>query len=136
MTEISTTPAPSDDASFKAVMVDTVSTGRNMGAGAHIAGLLTAAQVATVPTPAALLKDLWPDVDPAVVQAIYDRGVEVGWRGARYYAAPRLHGEELAQVQAVLEAAGHEAMRGMVARSRVLAERSSNPGDGEIAREH
>ena len=135
-----TTPAPSSDgaeaAAYQAVAFDSVSTGRNMGAGAHIAGLLTAAQVATAPTPAALLKDLWPEVDPAMVQAIYDRGVEVGWRGAQYYAAPRLHGEELARVQAECEAAGHEAMRGMVARSRVLAARSRHPGDGEIAREH
>ena len=136
MTETPTTESAAEDAGFQAAMVDAVSTGRNMGAGAYIAGLLTAAQVATAPTPAAVLKDLHPDLDPAVVQAIYDRGIEVGWRGHAYYQAPRMHGEELARVQAECEAAGHEAMRGMVARARVLASRSRHPGDGEIAREH
>lgn len=135
MTEIPTMEPAAEDAGFQAAMVDAVSTGQNMSAGAYIAGLLTAAQVATAPTPAALLKDLHPGLDPAVVQDIYNRGVEVGWRGAQYYAAPRLHGEELAQAQAQCQAAGHEAMRGTVARARVLAE-YRHPGDGEIAREH
>ncbi|MET8585701.1 hypothetical protein ABZX39_33260 [Streptomyces collinus] len=137
MTEIvPTEPVFADNAGFQAAMVDAVSTGRNIGAGAHIAGLLTAAQVVTAPTPAAALRDLHPEVDPAVLQDVYNRGVEVGWRGHAYYQAPRLHGEELEQAQAACEAAGFEAMRGMVARSRVLAARSQHPGDGEIAREH
>lgn len=124
-----------EDAAFETVMVDAVCAGRNMGAGAYIAGLLTGAQAATAPTPQALLKDAWPGVDPAVVQAIYERGVEVGWRGAQLYAAPRLHGAELAEVQDRLAKAGFEAMRGLVARSRELATRR-HPVDGSIGREH
>ena len=136
MTEIPTIEPAFEDAGFQAAAFDAVSTGQNMSAGAYIAGLLTAAQVATAPTPAALLRGLHPGLDPVVVQDIYNRGVEAGWRGHAYYQAPRLHGEELARAQAECEAAGYEAMRGMVARSRVLAARSRHPGDGEIAREH
>ncbi|MFE6412638.1 hypothetical protein ACFVOR_37525 [Streptomyces sp. NPDC057837] len=132
-----TTPAAdAQDDGFEVMQADAVFTGRNMGAGAHIAGILTAAQAATAPTPKALLRDLWPDVDPAAVAAIYERGVEVGWRGRQLYEAPRLHGEELAKVQGQLEEAGFLAMPGLLARSRELRARGRHPADGEIAREH
>jgi len=140
-----TAPVPSDDAqggqvlddaAFETMMADAVLTGRNMGAAAHIAGILTGAQAATAPTPQALLKDVWPDVDPAVVQAIYERGVEVGWRGRAFYQAPRLHGAALAEAQELLAAAGFEAMRGSVARSRQLAARGRHPADGEAGHGH
>ncbi|CQR59199.1 hypothetical protein [Streptomyces leeuwenhoekii] len=125
-----------EDAAVETMMADAVLTGRNMGAGAYIAGILTGAQAATAPTPQALLKDMWPGVDPAVVQAIYERGVEVGWRGHALYQAPRLSGAELAEAQERLRAAGFEAMRGLVARSRELAGRRLHPADGEAAGGH
>ncbi|MFJ4473191.1 hypothetical protein ACIP2X_37655 [Streptomyces sp. NPDC089424] len=134
-----TNPVPSDDAeeaaAFATMQADATFAGRNMGAGAHIAGILTGAQAATAPTPEALLKDLWPGVDPAAVLAIYLRGVEVGWRGAQCYERPLRFGAQLAEVQERLAVAGFEAMRGLVARSRELAGRGSHPADGEAARE-
>lgn len=137
-THPNTTPATEgaqDDAGFEVMRADAVFTGRNMGAAAHIAGMLTGAQAVTAPVPKGLLKDVWPDVDPAVVQAIYERGVEVGWRGRQMYEAPRLYGEQLAQAQAQLGDAAFHAMEGMVARSRELGLRGRHPADGEIARE-
>ncbi|MGW0014620.1 hypothetical protein ACWDVX_33330 [Streptomyces tendae] len=126
---------PLEDAAFETMRADAVLTGRNMGAGAHIAGILSGAQAATAPTPAALLKDVWPDVDPVVVQAIYERGVEVGWRGHALYQAPRFRGAELAEAQESCARAGFMAMQGAIGRSRELAGRQ-HPADGEAGHGH
>jgi hypothetical protein len=142
MTEISPAPAPvpsaEEAAAFEVMRADAVGTGRNMTAGAYIAGFLTAGQAATAPTPKALLKDVWPEVDPAVAHAIYERGLEAGWRGAKLYAAPVLHRDKLAELQEQLAAAGFHAMAGLVGRSRELALRARpvHPADGEDGRAH
>jgi hypothetical protein len=103
----------------------------------HIAGLLNAGQLKTVGTPRKLPQDIWSDVDPAVVQEIWDRGAATGWRAAQYAAAPRFYRDELARLQGQLQDAGFEAMGRMVARSRVAAERAPewHPADGEEGRE-
>ncbi|WP_086732938.1 hypothetical protein [Streptomyces glaucescens] len=143
MTEITPSPAvPSvsaeEAAAFEVMGADAVSAGWNMSAGAYIAGLLAAGQAATAPSPKTLLADRWPDVDPAVAYAIYERGLEAGWRGAQFYAAPRLHRETLAALKAQLEETGFHAMAGLVGRSRevVVRSRPVHPVDGEGAGGH
>jgi hypothetical protein len=118
--------------------VDFVLAGRAVSTGAHIAGLIAAAQLDTVGTPRKLPADLFPGVDPAVVQEIWDRALVVGVRAGQLMAAPRFNRDRLARLQGELAAAGHAAMGGMVGRSRVVAERAPewHPADGEDGREH
>jgi hypothetical protein len=118
--------------------VDFVLAGRAVSTGAHIAGLIAAAQLDTVGTPRKLPADLFPGVDPAVVQEIWDRALVVGVRAGQLMTAPRFNRDRLARLQGELAEAGHAAMGGMVGRSRVVAERAPewHPADDEIGREH
>lgn len=126
---------PVADVALDAVTADLVGTGRLMGAAEYIAGHLAAGQLKSAATPHALVKDVWPDVDPVVVQEIFDRGCATGWMGRGMYARPALHGEELALLQGQLAEAGFHAMAGMVARSRRLVA-PVHPADGETGRGH
>jgi hypothetical protein len=143
MTDITPAPAPvpsasDEDAQFEVMRGDAVLGGWNMSAGAYIAGFLVAGEADTAPTPKALLTDMWPGVDPAVAYAIYERGLEAGWRGAKFHATPVLHRDKLAELQGMLAEAGFEAMAGLLGRSRELVARSrpEHPVDGEEAHGH
>jgi hypothetical protein len=139
MTTVPATPASSDEgARTDTATVDLVLTGRVMCTGAYIAGLLAAGLVRSAATPHSLAKDLWPDVDPAIVQEIFDRGCATGWMGHELYQAPKLRGAELRSAQKVLSEMGHLAMGPLVARSQAVAERFPewHPADGEDGREH
>ncbi|RIH58538.1 hypothetical protein D3C59_34580 [Streptomyces sp. SHP22-7] len=85
--------------------------------------------------PDRLARDLWPDVDPVVVQAIWDRALAVGLHAGRRSSSPRLFRDEMARVSAALAEAGYHAMAGLVARSRRLVA-SEHPADGEAGRGH
>jgi hypothetical protein len=118
--------------------VDFVLAGRAVSTGAHIAGLIAAAQLDTVGTPRKLPADLFPGVDPAVVQEIWDRALVVGVRAGQLMNAPRFNRDKLARLQGQLTEAGFLAMGGMAGQSRVAAERAPewHPADGEDGREH
>jgi hypothetical protein len=139
--EIPATPATAasaDDAVFEVMRADAVLTGRAMSSGQYLAGLIVDAQLETVARPDKLPADLFPGVDPVVVQAVWDRALAVGFHAGRVYASsPRFAAEELARVQEQFAAAGFEAMARTAGRSRGLVERAAaHPGDGEISREH
>jgi len=124
-------PGPDDSANHdQTAMTDLVLAGRHVSSGQFIAGLLAAAQLSTVGTPRKLGRDVWPDVDPAVVEEIYQRGVAVGFRAGGAYALPRFHGAELVRLRAQLEEAGFVAMAGMVGRSLRLLASPAAEGDG------
>jgi hypothetical protein len=137
-----TTPAPSDDAAeaaaFEAMRTDAVLTGRANSSGQYLAGLLANAELETAGRPSKLPADLFPDVDPAVVQAIWDRGVAVGFHAGRVSSSPRLFRDQMDRVAGAFEQAAFNAMAGSVRRSRglVAPERDAHPADSEIAREH
>jgi hypothetical protein len=118
--------------------VDFVLAGRAVSTGAHIAGLIAAAQLDTVGTPRKLPADLFPGVDPAVVQEIWDRALVVGVRAGQLMGAPRFNRDKLARLQGELTEAGHAAMGGMVGRSLSAAQRAPewHPADAEDGREH
>lgn len=142
MTEIPTAPVPStEEAAFEVMRVDAVLTGRAMLSGQacssaeFLAGLIVAAQVDTAGAPRKLPADMWPDEDPAVVQAVWDRACVVATRAAQFAASPRLHGDRLLALQGQLAEAGFHAMAGSVQRSlRLVA--PQHPADGESAWEH
>lgn len=137
-----TEPAPSDDAgevaAFEAMRRDAVLGGRAMSSAQFLAGLLAGGELETAGRPDRLPADLFPDADPAVVQAVWDRAVAVGFHAGRMSAAPRLFRDQMDRVAGVYEEIGHHAMAGLVRRSRALVapERAAHPADSEIARDH
>lgn len=136
-----TASVPSDDAeqaAYGLMSTDAVLTGRAMSSGQYLAGLLADAQLATVGRPEKLPADLEPDVDPVVVQRIWDRALAVGFHAGRVSAAPRLFRDQMDRVAGVFEQAGFAAMAGSVRRSRELVApaREGLTADAEIAREH
>lgn len=127
-----------DDAAFVTMSTDAVLTGRAMSSGEFLAGLIANGQLATVGRPDRLPADLEPDVDPVVVQRIWDRALAVGLHAGRRSASPRLYRDEMDRVQGEFAAAGFHAMGHTVARSRRLVAPDSpvHPADGEEGRGH
>ncbi|MFB8182674.1 hypothetical protein ACFC8N_43125 [Streptomyces sp. NPDC055966] len=143
MTQIPATesPVPSDhedDAGFEAMRRDAVLGGRAMSSGAFLAGLIASAELETVGRPDKLAADLFPDADPATVQAVWDRALAVGFHAGRLSSAPRLFRDQMDRVAGAFEQAGFHAMAGLVRRSRALVapEVDGLAADSEIAREH
>ena len=139
------TPAPDDSpegavegAGFVTVRADAVLAGRAMSSGEFLAGVLAAGELDTAGAARKLPADLWPDVDPVVVQEIWDRAVTVAWRAAQFAGSGWLYRDRLQDVQARLTEAGFHAMGGMVARSLGLVAPSElvHPVEGEMGREH
>src|SRR5688572_11466884 len=95
-----------EDQAFEAMRTDAVLTGRAMSSGEFLAGLLANAQLATVGRPDKLAVDLFPGVDPVVVQTIWDRALAVGLHAGRRHATPRLYRDEMDRIAGVFEAAG------------------------------
>ena len=126
-----------DDGSFETLRQDAVLTGRAMSSGEFLAGLIANGELATVGTPGKLAVDLFPGVDPVVVQAVWDRALAVGLHAGRRSAAPRLYRDELDRIAGVFAEAGFHAMGGSVARSRrLVAPEVPHPVDGEEPRGH
>ncbi|MGP3738002.1 hypothetical protein ACTWJ9_33370 (plasmid) [Streptomyces sp. GDS52] len=121
---------------FETMRADAVLGGRAMSSGEFLAGLIANAQLATVGRPDKLARDLFPGVDPVVVQTIWDRALAVGLHAGRRSASPRLYRDELDRIAGQLEEAGFHAMAGMVARSRRLVAPEVHPADGEAADGH
>lgn len=117
--------------------VDLVLAGRAVASGQWIGGLIVAGQLDSVGTPRKLPADLFPGVDPVVVQEVWDRALAVGYRAGRLASAPRFNRDALERLRGQLVEAGHHAMAGMLARSLRTAaatDSSSAPSDDEIAR--
>lgn len=130
-TAISPSPAADDSAGRdQAAMTDFVLAGRAVSSGQFLAGLLAAAELETMGRPQKLPADLFPGVDPVVVQEVWDRALSVGFHAGRLYAAPRFHRDELERVRGQLAEAGFQAISGMVGRSLRLIDARPAEGDG------
>lgn len=139
MTEISPAPVPSasEVAEFEVMRADAVFTGRAMSSAEFLTGLLVNAQLETVGRPDKLPADLFPGVDPVVVQTIWDRALAVGLHAGRVHAAPRLYRDQMERIAGQFAEAGYRAMGGSVARSRrLVAPESTHPADDESKRGH
>lgn len=129
--------ATAEEAAFAVMRTDAVLTGRAMSAGAFLAGLLLNAQLETAGRPDKLPRDLWPDEDQALVQAVWERALAVGLHAGRTMVTPRLYRDQMDRITGQFEEAGYQAMGGSVARSRrLVAPEPVHPVDGEIGREH
>ncbi|MEU7338746.1 hypothetical protein [Streptomyces sp. NPDC007074] len=114
---------------------DFVLGGRNVSAAQHIAGLLSAGLLKTAGTPALLLRDEFPGLDPEVLQEIWNRAAAMGFYAGRVYADPERHRQELMRLQERYREAAFEAMGAMVGRSLRLVQ-AAHPADDEGGREH
>ncbi|MGA5670115.1 hypothetical protein ACPCTG_32120 [Streptomyces pseudogriseolus] len=134
-----TTPASSDgqdgfdDEGFETMRADAVLTGRAMSSGEYLAGLIASGQLATVGRPDKLAVDLFPEVDPVVVQTIWDRALAVGLYAGRRSVLGRQHRDELDRIAGELQTASFHAMGQSARRSRrlVAPDVPSHPADGE-----
>ena len=119
-------------AAWEPAVVDGVLAARAMSSAVFLAGLIANGQLETVGRPDKLPADLFPHVDPAVVQAVWDRALAVGLHAGRVSASPRLWRDQMARVQAEFERIGFTAMARSVGRSLRLV--APHPADGESAR--
>jgi hypothetical protein len=117
---------------WEAARADAVLVGRASSAAVFLTGLLVNSELETVGRPDRLPADLFPDVDPAVVERVWNRALAVGLHAGRVSAAPRLFRDQMARVQGLFEAAGFAAMGRAVSRSRRLV--APHPADGEGVR--
>lgn len=127
-----TEPVVDASGAWETSRVDAALSGRNMTSAVFLKGLLDNGQLATVGRPDRLPQDLFPHVDPDVVQAIWDRALAVGLHAGRVSASPRLHRDQMLRVQGEFERIGFEAMARSVGRSLRLV--APHPADGEGAR--
>jgi hypothetical protein len=128
--------AAQEGASSEVLRADGVFVGRAYSAGMFLAGLIADGQLATVGSPSKLPADLFPDVDPEVVDAIWKRALAVGLHAGRVSAAPRLHRDQLDRIAGQFAEVGYVAMGRSVARSRALvAPELKHPADSEAGRD-
>lgn len=133
MTTTPESPATVDaGAAWEVARQDAMLCGRASSSGEFLAGLILNGQLETVGRPDRLPQDLFPHVDPDIVQAIWDRALAVGLHAGRVSAAPRLFRDQMARVQGQFAAIGYAAMGRMVGRSRRLV--APHPADGETVR--
>jgi len=126
-------PVPSPETSY----ADGVLSGRAMSSAVFLAGVLANSELETVGRPDRLPQDLFPHVDPAVVEAIWQRALAVGLHAGRVSASPRLYRDQFARVQGLFAEAGFVAMGRLVGRSRrVVAPESAHPAGGDVPRGH
>jgi len=138
------TTAAESERAVNVARADAVLAGRAVSSGEFLAGLILAAELDTVGRPGKLPADLFPefpDADSALIQAVWKRALAVGLRAGQFRGAPRFHRDTLARLQGELEAAGHAAMAGMVARSLSAMSGAGVPVEGldadvESGREH
>src|SRR4051812_12045002 len=117
---------------WETACADAVLVGRASPAAVFLRVLLVNSELETVGRPDRLPADLFPDVDPAVVQAIWQRALAVGLHAGRVSAAPRLHRDQLDRIAGQFAEVGYVAMGRAVARSRALvAPQLKHPADSE-----
>ncbi|MFF6903481.1 hypothetical protein [Streptomyces hydrogenans] len=106
---------PTADAAVAAV--DRTLADRAASSAEFLAGILAAAMLDTEGQPTKLPSLLFPDVDPDVVQQVWDKALVVGYRMGRISARPQWDAAGLRRLRAALADAGYEAMAGQADRS-------------------
>lgn len=131
--------SPADsDGGWETARTDLMCAGMATSSGQFLAGLVADGMLDAVGRPEKLTRYLFPDVDPAVVDEIFQLGAAAGFRAGKVAANPAFRRDELEKHRAALSELGFHAMAGRVARSAATASRAagSHPADGESARDH
>ena len=90
--------------------VDAVLDARNTAAAVRLAGIIADAQLDTAGSPRKLPMDLFPDFDPVMVQAVWERALVVGVRAGQLMRAPRFYRDKLHRLQGELADAAYASM--------------------------
>lgn len=127
---------PSDG--WETARTDLMCAGMATSSGQFLAGLMADGMLDAVGRPEKLTRYLFPDVDSAVVDEIFNLGAAAGFRAGKVAANPAFRRDELEAHRAALSELGFHAMAGRVARSAGIASRAAgeHPADGESARDH
>jgi hypothetical protein len=111
------TTHPDTPAAAGPTTVDRVLADRAASSAEFLAGILSASMLDAAGQPERLPALLFPDVDPDVVQAIWNTASTVGYRMGRISARPQWDAAGLRRLRAALTEAGYDAMAGQVDRS-------------------
>ncbi|WP_331723383.1 hypothetical protein [Streptomyces atratus] len=129
------TPAPAvpgtDLTARYARLADQAHADRCQTSGDYLAGLLAAGTLEAAGTPKKLPELLFPDYDPAVVRAVWEAALPVGYRAGRLAGQPRWTPDALNRFRTALADAGYEAMAGKAARSAGIHP-PRHPADDEV----
>ncbi|WP_228981345.1 hypothetical protein [Streptomyces sp. DH12] len=113
-----TTPAPAPRAAADpTATVDQALADRCTTHGAYLAGLIAAGMLDTAARPDRLPELLFPDADPALVRAIWDTALPVGYHAGLIAGQPQWTPHTLDRAREHLARAGYAAMAHLTARS-------------------
>lgn len=122
-----TPPAPASDVTN----TDQALADRCQTSGDYLAGLLAAGTLEAAGTVRKLPADLFPDYDPAMVEAVWQAALPVGYRAGQMSVRPRWTPDALDRLRAVLHDAGYNAMGNLAARSAAIHP-PRHPADDEL----
>ncbi|WP_331728976.1 hypothetical protein OG693_39135 (plasmid) [Streptomyces sp. NBC_01259] len=119
-------PAGTDIAGADQVLADRCQT-----AGDYLAGLIAKGMLDAASRPSKLPELMFPDADPALVRAVWEAALAVGYRAGKEAARPTWTPDALRRLRAELDAAGFAAMGRMAGRSASLHP-PRHPADHEV----
>jgi hypothetical protein len=99
--------------------------------GDYLAGLITKGMLDAVSRPGKLPELVFPDGDPAMVRAVWEAALAVGYRAGKEAARPTWTPDALRRLRDELDAAGFVAMGRMAGRSASLHP-PRHPADDEL----
>ncbi|MFJ7990298.1 hypothetical protein [Streptomyces sp. NPDC096351] len=115
-----------------AAAVDQALADRAATSGEYLAGILAAAMLDAVGQPEKLPALLCPDLDPEVVERVWNLAIPVGFRMGRLVECAQRDVPAIRRYQAALADAGYRAMAAQTARSIATV----HPADTDPARPH
>lgn len=124
-----TTPTPTPGTDTAAV--DQALAEQCTSSGEYLAGLLAAGKLEAAGCPEKLPELLFPDLDPQVVERVWNAALPVGYRLGRLTAQPRWTPEGLNRLRTALGDAGYQAMGRLAARSANTLPPAAHPADAE-----
>lgn len=101
--------------------------------GEHLSGIIAVAMLDTVGQPDKLPTLLFPDLDPDIVERVWNAALPVGFRLGRLVDRPQWDAASLRRLRAALADAGYTSMAGLAERSHRT---TAHPADTEPVREH
>ncbi|MFF2411830.1 hypothetical protein [Streptomyces sp. NPDC058092] len=113
------------------VLADQVLADRCQTSGDYLAGLLAAGTLEAAGTPRKLPELLFPDHDPAMVRAVWEAALAVGYRAGKLAGQPRWTPDALDRLRTALNDAGYAAMGSKAARSAAIHS-LRHPADDDI----
>ncbi|WP_329046999.1 hypothetical protein [Streptomyces sp. NBC_01422] len=114
MNTSNTTPTPAQATTDQAL------TEVCQSSGEHLAGLLAHGMLEAVSRPGKLPELLFPDGDPALVRAVWEAALAVGYQAGKLSARPTWTPDALRRLRAELDTAGYVAMGRLAGRAAAI----------------